>query len=68
METILAILLYLHIIASPGTYNQSYINQVTAQNQAQITAVENDPAQMQIVNTTYLPQVSQIIIIDDTGQ
>lgn len=68
METILAILLYLHLIVSPGTYKQSYINQLYSDNQVKIEQVENDPVQMQIVNDQYMPQVPQIIIINDTGE
>lgn len=66
METIIAILIYLHILVSPGTYYQSYINAEIQANQTKIDEVENDPAQMDIVNKVYLPQVSQIVIIDDT--
>lgn len=66
MDLIIAILLYLHVLVSPGTYFQSYINQKQVEYQDQINAVENDPAQMQIVNEQYMPQVSGIVVIDDT--
>jgi hypothetical protein len=66
MDLILAILLYLHVLVSPGTYLQSFINQKQVEYQDQINAVENDPAQMQIVNQQYMPQVSGIVVIDDT--
>jgi hypothetical protein len=65
METILAILLYLQLIMSPGTYTDTYINQLETAHQVEIDAVQADPEQMEIVNSVYLPKVSQVIVIND---
>lgn len=65
METIIAILLYLQLIVSPGTYTDTYINQLETTHQVEINAVQADPAQMEVVNSVYLPQVSQVIVINE---
>ncbi|RYZ99697.1 MAG: hypothetical protein EOP47_16100 [Sphingobacteriaceae bacterium] len=63
MNTLLAILLYMQLIQSPGTYNRAYIDQLEMQNHAQIQMILNDPIQMQDVNSTYLLQVPNIVIL-----
>ena len=68
METVIAILLYLQLIFSPGTYKQSYINRLQYENQARIDEVQRDPAQMEIVDQQYRPQVKGVVIINDTGE
>ncbi|MBI3259648.1 MAG: hypothetical protein HYZ54_09270 [Ignavibacteriae bacterium] len=42
METIIAILMYLGFL-SPGTYSLEQFNTILMTQQAQITAVQNDP-------------------------
>lgn len=64
MQLLLAILLYLRFIVSPATYEKSYIDLLQQQHQSEIQSVQNDPAQMDIVNSQYMEPASQIIIID----
>lgn len=64
METLLAILLYLQIIFSPGTYEKTYIDNLEIEHQTEIQNVQNNPEQMRIVNEVYLPQVEHVIIIN----
>lgn len=63
MQTLLAILLYMQLIQSPGTYSQSQIDQLEIQYQVQIQNIQNDPIQMQEVNEVYRPQTVSIIVI-----
>lgn len=63
MNTILAILLYMQVIQCPGTYEQAQIDALQAQYQVQIQLIQNDAAQMQEVNSIYLPQVERGIVI-----
>ncbi|MDQ3072035.1 MAG: hypothetical protein M3Q97_02045, partial [Bacteroidota bacterium] len=65
MQTTLAILLYLGFISSPGTYNESYINDLENVHEYEILAVYNDPEQMETVENDYLPQSEKIIVIND---
>jgi len=63
MDTIIAILLYMQLLQSPGTYQQSQIDQLQAQYQHEINVIQNDPVQMQEVNQVYLPKVQDVIVI-----
>jgi len=63
MQTLLAILLYMHLIQSPGTYTQQYIDQLELQHQAEIQIIMNDPVQMNEVNTLYLIETPKVVII-----
>jgi hypothetical protein len=65
MNLLLAVLLYLNVITSPGTYNLSYINTEGNTLQTQVQQTEADTAKMTIINTVYLPRVNDIVIIDD---
>jgi hypothetical protein len=65
MQLLLAILLYLRLIFSPGVYQESYIRFLEKEHQAEIQAVQNDPQQMEIVNRDYMGPAEQVIVIDD---
>jgi hypothetical protein len=65
MEIILAIMLYLQLIFSPGTYYKTQIDTIQNDNWNSISAVMGDQAQMEVVNSSYLPRVSQIVVIDN---
>ncbi|MDQ3072616.1 MAG: hypothetical protein M3Q97_05075 [Bacteroidota bacterium] len=67
MQTLLAILLYLGHIHSPGTYYESYILNLEQQYRPAIEQVENDPDQMMIVDRDFRPQTEQIIVISDVS-
>lgn len=67
MQLLLAILLYLQLIFSPGTYEESYIRLLEAQHQPEIQAVQNDPAQMDIVHAEYMEPANQVIVIDNSS-
>jgi hypothetical protein len=66
MNLLLAVLLYLNIISPNNTYYKSYVNAEQQSLSTQIDGVEADPAKMNIVNGTYMPEVNTIVIIDDT--
>jgi 2-C-methyl-D-erythritol 4-phosphate cytidylyltransferase len=68
MNTTLAVLLYMHLIISPGTYFQSDIDAMATANQQQITIIENDPDQMQIVQNDDMPMVEKIVIVNDESE
>lgn len=63
MQTLLAILLYMQVIQSPGTYTQVHIDQLEMQHHAEIQIIMNDPVQMNEVNTFYLQEVPKIVIV-----
>ncbi len=63
MHTLIAILLYMQVIQSPGTYHQSQIEQLQVQYHYQIVAIQNDPVQMQQVQQVYLPMAQDVIVI-----
>lgn len=63
MNTLMAILLYMQVIQSPGVYTQAQIDQLQLQYQLEIQIIMNDNAQMHEVNSDYLPQVPNIVII-----
>lgn len=65
MEILLAILLYLQLIVSPGTYTQSHINNLEITHQVEINEVKADPVRMEEVNRVFMPQVSQVVVIND---
>jgi hypothetical protein len=65
MNLILAILLYLNILAPGDTYYQSYITDTINSITTQIELIEDDPAQMDEVDDVYLPEVPSIIIVSD---
>lgn len=63
MQLLLAILLYLRVIVSPGTYTEEQIRIFIEHNQTRIDAVQNDKAAMDQVKEIYVPQADGIIII-----
>ncbi|MGZ5242588.1 MAG: hypothetical protein ACXWD4_01580 [Bacteroidia bacterium] len=63
MQTLLAILLYMQLIQSPGTYTQDHIDQLEIQHHAEIQIIMNDPAQMDEVNNVYMPEAPKIVIV-----
>ena len=66
MEAILAIMLYLVLIFSPGTYYQSEIDDLYDANATQINAVQNDATLNPTVQSTYGPDVEYLNVVDDT--
>ena len=65
MEAILAIMLYLSLIFSPGSYYQSEIDDLYMDNQVEINEVQNDAQLNPMVQSTYGPQVEYILVADD---
>lgn len=64
MHTLLSILLYLNVVCSPCAYTTLQINQIETANQLQVDQIENNPAQLQLVETQYGQQADAIIVID----
>ncbi len=65
MEAILAIMLYLVLVFSPGTYYQSEIDAIYDANETQITNVQNDANLNPTVQATYGTQVEYINVLSD---
>jgi len=65
MQLLLAVLLYLNILAPDNTYYLSFIDAEEALLAPTIELVEDDPVQMEIVNDIYMPMVQRIIVADD---
>ncbi len=65
MEAILAIMLYLSLIFSPGSYYQSEIDDLYMDNQVEINEVQNDAQLNPTVQSTYGPQVEYVNILQD---
>ncbi len=65
MEAILAIMLYLSLIFSPGSYYQSEIDDLYMDNQVEINEVQNDAQLNPMVQSTYGPQVEYIVISEE---
>lgn len=65
MEAILAIMLYLSLIFSPGSYYQSEIDDLYDANQVEINEVQNDAQLNPTVQSTYGPQVEFIDIAQE---
>ena len=63
MQLLLAILLYLRVIFSPGTYTEKQIRTFEEHHKGQIESVKNDKAAMDQVEEIYLPQADHIVII-----
>ena len=66
METILAILLYMHLIVSPGSYLKTEIDMMATKNKVEINRIESDPAKMDLIHKEYDDDVVHITIIDDS--
>ncbi len=62
METLLAMLLYLSLIISGGTYYESDITDLERNHQQSIDDIRQNPASMSIVDGTYRPLVPTVII------
>ncbi len=61
---ILAIMLYLTYIVSPGEYYQEEINTIYEQNEISIQTVQNDEQRMNVVETEFLP-LTEYVIVDE---
>ncbi len=59
---ILAIMLYLSYIVSPGQYYQHEIDAIYDANEVTIQAVHTDPVQMQVVEAEFLPQTEYVLV------
>lgn len=68
MNFLLAILLYLGSISPNSTYQLAEINYCLAQQQSQISAIQQDPMLNQQVQNTYGEQASVIIVVDPDQQ
>ncbi len=65
MEIVVAILIYIAVIVSPGEYLQQEIDMFIDQHQVEIDHIQQDPAQMDVVHNEFLPQVEFVIIDAD---
>lgn len=65
MIALLAVLLFLTYIVSPGTYSTATIYSIEQQHQAQVDAVENDPVLYNQVKMDYTDEASRIILKDE---
>jgi hypothetical protein len=66
MNIIIAVLLYLNVISSPGTYKLSEINDDINANTSRIQQVTTDAKLLHDIMISYQKQVSSIWILDDS--
>ena len=66
MNVIIAVLLYLNVISSPGTYKLSEINNDINANTTRIQQVTTDQKLLHDIMSAYQKQVSSIWILDDS--
>jgi|LakMenEpi03Aug12_release.lakeMendotaPanAssembly.Ray.scaffolds.fasta_scaffold1045402_2 hypothetical protein len=65
METLIAILIWLRVIAPGETYTSSQFNTLVEQNSQQISLITNDQYQLGNVTANTANQASEIIIISN---
>jgi predicted phosphoribosyltransferase len=65
METLLAILLYLHVISPNSTYYRSQIDNDRMIYQQQINEVQNNQKMLNEATQQYETVVKTIIVVDD---
>jgi len=65
MFILLQILLFLQLVAGPGTYQESEIMFLQANNQSIISTIESDPVLLEEIDQQYAGQASEIIVVDD---
>lgn len=65
MEMLIAILIWLRVIAPGETYTTSQFNMLVEQNSQQITLISNDQQQLGTVTATASNQASEVIIISN---
>ena len=68
METILAILLYMHLIVAPGNYLKTEIDALHTKHKVEINRIQSDDAKMDLIEKEYGDDVEHIVIIDDSHQ
>ncbi|MDZ4840047.1 MAG: hypothetical protein SGJ04_08575 [Bacteroidota bacterium] len=68
MNTIIGILLYLQVIASPSTITSSEIQRDRIRYHNQIEAIRVNPIQVNQILHDFQPQIDNIIIIIDDSQ
>jgi hypothetical protein len=57
--------MYLSLIQGSNTYKQSYIDNLSVQNQKQINFIQSDGALMNSIDQQYGLQTSQIVVVND---
>ncbi len=65
MIFLLTILLHLQLIAGPGTYQESEIDDLHTANQVVISSIEDDPIMAGIIYDQYSGIATQIVVVDD---
>jgi hypothetical protein len=63
MQLILAILLYLRVIVSPGTYTEKHIDLKVEENRARIEAIQSDKPLLEKIQNEYGPSTEFIVIV-----
>jgi len=64
MDTLVSILLYMHVISGSGSYTAQQLNNFVTINATEISIIKTTPGQVDMIMSAYEPMA--IVIIDGT--